>query len=65
MQDLAYMIVNTEVIYVLRRRTKHGVSLKVREPSKHDGVYLADESAYLQAVPQLIADLKSGKVIKV
>lgn len=64
MQDIAYVDVNNEIVYVLCRRTKYGVSLKRRRPSKHDGVFLKDESVYLSDNLGLFSDLKLGKVIK-
>jgi len=65
MQDVAHVIVSGEKILVLRRPNFHTglVSLKLRK-SGSDGIYLQDESLYLEGDGDVLSMLKNGQVIK-
>ena len=63
MQDLAHVIVNGETVLVLRRSSKYGCDLKMRNSGKI-GKFLDEESFYLDKWPHLFSDLKRGKVLK-
>ena len=65
MQDTGYLIVNGQKILVLRRTNLAAcaVSLKLRTSGK-DGMFLSDESKYLEQDADCLKALQSGKVIR-
>ena len=64
MQDTAHLLVNGQKILVLRRSNfRVHVSLKIRRSGK-DGMFLEDESGYLENEPDALKELLEGKVIK-
>lgn len=66
MQDIAYLIVNGEIIKVLRQNAKYGAKLKMRK-SGQLGRFLTDESIYLgldeDNSKNDLKELLDGKVI--
>lgn len=62
-QDFAYIPWAPKDIPVLRRSTKHGVTLKLRKSEKPKGVRLDDEAAYLKQNYMAFSALISGEVI--
>jgi hypothetical protein len=66
MQDTAHLIVNSQKILVLRRANFAAcdVSLKIRKSGK-DGMFLQDESIYLEGEPDVLKELQDGKVIRI
>lgn len=63
MQSIAYLKIDNQKILVLYRHKKTSRQLKKRE-SGNDGVYLEDESRYLESDRTLLSELKSGKPIE-
>ena len=61
-QDTAYLIVNGKKILVLRRTGRISVSLKIRTSGK-DGMFLQDESKFLEQSPDVLSALKRGEVV--
>ena len=64
MQQLGYVVVNGETILLLVRREKYGVALKLRA-SGVNGRHMEDEENGLNELPELVEQLKSGRVIHV
>ncbi len=66
MQDIAYLVVNGEIIKVLRQNAKYGAKLKMRK-SGQLGKFLTDESIYLgldeDNSKNDLKELLDGKVI--
>ena len=62
MQDLAHLIIADNPILVLRRRTAHGVALKIRQHGKL-GIRLVDEETFLKVHPDILKRLMQGEVI--
>ena len=66
MQDIAYLVVNGEIIKVLRQNAKYGAKLKMRK-SGQLGKFLTDESIYLgldeDNSKNHLKELLEGKVI--
>ncbi len=67
MQDLGALFIDDKSILVLYRRTKHGVSLKLRGESNKNwiGTTLPSESEYLKDNPDLLKKLQAGEVISI
>ena len=64
MQELGYVKVFGEIILVLFRSSRYGRRLKIRNTQiGTQGVFLEDESAYLEETPNLVEDLLKGEVI--
>ena len=64
MQDIAHLVVKGQKILVLRRSNfSYHVALKIRNSGK-DGIFLQDESNYLETEPEALKELLDGKVIK-
>lgn len=62
MQSSGYVKIQDEKIKVLYRDGKNGRYLK-RRHGGNDGVFLEDESAFLEEHPRLVEELKIGKTI--
>lgn len=62
MQDAAHLLVHGEKILVLRRFMKHGVKLKLRI-SGQDGMFLEDESLFLEENLHRLDEIKAGKTV--
>lgn len=65
MQDTAHLKINGQTILVLRRVNIAAcdVSLKIRKSGK-DGMFLEDESIYLENEPEVLKELQDGKVVR-
>jgi len=63
MQQTGYVMVNDEKILVLIRVSRLYNYLKLRESGK-DGVFMEDESNWLNERPDLVESLKDGNVIR-
>ena len=65
MQNLGYIKFKNEIISILYRPTKYGISLKIRKNSKIRGNFLKNESDFLKDNPNIVKRLIEGKIIKI
>jgi hypothetical protein len=61
-QTTGYLIIGKEKLFVLVRRSKYGVALKIRS-SGGNGMHMADEEIYLREHHEKIKLLKQGTVL--
>lgn len=64
-RTFAYLIVNGEEIPVLATQNlRRGyVLVKIRKPSDTRGFCLGDESLFLSEHPEMVSELRAGKVL--